>query len=114
MRPMVLIHDVPDTAGGAAAAGVLFKGFDVIAVIVKKLLALFDAALGNDPNVPADDLGLAIGVAGMVDVLGRVVVHMAIDVVGFVQLKDIHRPLLMMLAGIFNEQRPPALRFGLG
>src|SRR5688500_14160014 len=71
-------YDVTDAFRSAAAAGMVLPAIQVEPVVEGKLIPLLDPAPGHNPNMPADDLRLAVGVARVVDEPREVPLHAAV------------------------------------
>lgn len=91
--PVFLAYDITTAVFGAAEAGMILPGFEVEAVIEAEFGSFRDVLGGDEPDGAADDLGLTIRLAGVVDEPGIIPRDVAVDVVFFIEDEDINRAL---------------------
>src|SRR5262249_34590866 len=72
----------------AATAGMLAVVLKIVSVVEGQFFPGGNIAPGDDPDLPFDILGVAVGSATVVDKAGRVPAHAAIDVPFVVQFKN--------------------------
>lgn len=87
---LLLVDDVADAAFGTAAAGVQTPFGVGETVIEGEFFAGSDFATGNDPDVSANVVGAAVWRTGMVNQTGDVARRAAVEIVLFVEIKNIN------------------------
>ncbi len=113
LGPLLFFHDEADAALAAAAAWVLIPGIGVEGVVVGEFVTGLDVLQRIDPDVATDDVGLAVGLAGVVDVARRVVALGSVDVITLIEREDIDRCTAGFF-GLLDQRITTARGFSFG
>lgn len=52
---------------------------EIITIVIGNFLASFDVPYRNDPDLSPNNIGLGIGIAGVIDVSSSIIRHVAVD-----------------------------------
>lgn len=89
--PVFLVGDESDAIVAPAKAGVLGPVLEVEAVVVGEFFSFGDFSERVNPYFAADDVGLTVGITGVIDQPCGIPCHGAVDVGAFIQFENIDR-----------------------
>src|SRR5213593_2014830 len=84
----LFVHDVADASGRAAVAGMLAIILPVVSVVEGQLFPGGDVTPGHYPDLPADEFGVAIRSATVVEITCRFPGRAAVNVRFLIEFKD--------------------------
>jgi len=106
------VGDESDAVVAPTKAGVLGPVLEVEAVVVGEFFAFGDFSERVNPHFAADDVGLTVGITGVIDQPCGIPCHGTVDVGALIQLENIDR-CAACLFRLFDESVGPALGLGL-